>query len=274
MMLLEILAVGALGLIVGSYLNVVILRLNTGRSTNGRSGCMSCAAQLRWYELLPVISFMALKGRCRTCGSALLQQYWMVELATAVLFGLVVLQGADAWTTCVTLAFVATLVVITAYDMRHTIIPDTMMRLAALFALVVHVPRVMGLPPVMVGAYAGEVILAAVVVAMPLFILWGVSRGAWMGFGDVKLALIFGAFLGMYDGLTALMLGFITGACIGVALIGARKVVSTRALSWLPQHLTIKSEIPFAPFLVLGFLLVLLGDADVLVAIDSLLTVP
>ena len=271
MMLLEILAVGAFGLIVGSYLNVVILRLHTGRSTNGRSGCMSCTTQLRWYELLPVVSFMALRGLCRTCGSALLQQYWLFDLGTAILFALVWMQQLDWWTTIDALAFICVLVVIVVYDIRHTIIPNSMVYSAGVLALVLHIPQLYTLTLTESTLYVAAIITAAVVTSAPLLILWGISRGAWMGFGDVKLALVFGAFLGMYDGLMALMVGFIVGACVGLVLLGMQKVVRAGTLSWLPRRLTIKSEIPFAPFLIIGFLLVFLWKVDVLAFVSNLL---
>lgn len=261
---------GLFGLIVGSYLNVLILRLHTGQSTSGRSGCMSCATQLKWYELLPVVSFMVLRGRCRTCGSALLQQYWLVELGTAILFALVWIQQWDWWTTLLTLALMCTLVVIATYDMRHTIIPNGAVYAAGALAIMMHIPQLYSLAFSESAMYLGSVVIATAVTAAPLLILWGISRGSWMGFGDVKLAAVFGIFLGMYDGLMALMLGFIVGACIGLILLGLQRVVRISTLSWLHHRLTIKSEIPFAPFLIVGFLLVLFWDVDFIALVAHL----
>lgn len=270
-MYIEIIAVGALGLIVGSYLNVYILRLHTGKSTTGRSGCMSCAIQLRWYELLPVVSYVALRGRCRSCGSAFSMQYWMVEALTAVLFMLVWIQYASIWTTAILLALMSVLVVILVYDIRHTIIPNETVYAAALLACALHIPAlaVVQVPQALV--YIVSSVFAAVVVASPLFFLWAVSRGTWMGFGDVKLSLVFGIALGIYEGLMSLMVGFVIGACVGVMLMYAPKVIRALGLGNVHNTLTMKSEVPFAPFLITGFVLVVLGHVDIIALIEMAL---
>ena len=112
------------GLIIGSFLNVIILRLHTGQSSSGRSGCMSCGAQLSWTELVPVFSFFALRGRCKTCGSSISHQYWIVEVLTAVLFALIASQNFGLLISAFYVVVASLLVVIGAYDLRHTIIPN------------------------------------------------------------------------------------------------------------------------------------------------------
>lgn len=231
------------GLIIGSFLNVVILRYNTGRSLGGRSACFSCGVKLRWAELLPVISFLGLRGRCRSCRSPISWQYPLVELATGCLFTLLYLAVPLGSWWLLGLLFVASacLVVITVYDFYHQIIPDLFV-----FTLIVT-----GLvyPLILPGSFVINLLWSlwgGFFMALPLFLLWLVSSGRWMGFGDIKLALGLGFFLGLSGGLSALLLAFFLGAGVGVLLIAWSKRRHKRAY-------TLKSEIPFAPFLILAF---------------------
>lgn len=267
----EVVLVALFGLIIGSFLNVLILRLNTGRSTSGRSGCMSCGSQLVWTDLIPIVSFFALRGRCRNCKSAISHQYWIVELSTAVLFVLVWLQGLNALYTGLSFILVALLVAITAYDIRHTIIPNKLVYPFVALTFLANIPMLGTATPAELPLHFALVLASGLITALPLFLLWLASRGMWMGLGDAKLALGFGFALGIYGGLTAVMLGFITGAVIGVLLIAVAKVIKRVPLSPTGATLTMKSEIPFAPFLILGFLLVFLFDADLLLIVGAFL---
>jgi len=123
------------GLIIGSFLNVVILRLNTQKTFGGRSACMSCQNKLNWHDLIPVFSFLGLKGRCKNCKTKISMQYPLVELGTGLIFGLLFLKFKDIffWDTLsfsFTYAYYAImfslLVVIAVYDLRHKIIPDSL----------------------------------------------------------------------------------------------------------------------------------------------------
>ena len=122
-----------LGLIIGSFLNVVILRLNTDRSFGGRSGCMTCQKKLTWYELIPVFSFLGLRGRCKNCKTKISIQYPLVELLTGIIFGTLFLKFQDvffldtlmfSFTYAFYVSVFSLLVVISIYDFRHKIIPD------------------------------------------------------------------------------------------------------------------------------------------------------
>jgi len=273
MMLFEFFVIGILGLIIGSFLNVYILRLHTGRSTAGRSGCMSCGAKLSWSELIPVVSFFSLGGRCKACGSTISHQYWIVELTTAAMFVLVWAQGYMLLPAVFAMVLMAMLIVIAVYDLKHTIIPNKVVYAFIVLAFLTNIP-ILGTTGFL--DMAGTLIVAVVsgaLVATPLFLLWLVSKGAWMGFGDVKLSLGFGLVLGIYEGLTAIMLGFILGAVIGLVLLyGPRlmkKVMKDSSLSYAASRFTMSSEVPFAPFLILGFILVFLFDVDVLQIVGS-----
>lgn len=255
---LSFLFIFCLGAIVGSFLNVVILRYNTGRTVAGRSGCAQCGAQLRWFELIPVFSFLIQKGKCRTCGSKISWQYPLVELLTAVLFVLsYVTFGVENIVGLVT-SFViwSLLVVILVYDIHHKIIPNAFvyafiaLSFGALFVTSTWIPT-FELPTLMN-------VLAGPLIAFPFAFLWFVSGGRWMGFGDAKLSLGIGWILGITGGISAVFFAFWIGAVVSVALVCVEYLRHShaRALSGAHGRFTMKSEVPFAPFLILGFALV------------------
>ncbi len=235
-----------LGLIIGSFLNVVILRYNTQKSFGGRSMCLSCQSKLCWYELIPLFSFFTLKGRCRSCKTKISIQYPLVELATGIVFASLLLkfQGFFFFDTVSFLALYAyyalmfsLLLVIAIYDLRHKIIPDGLAFIFGMFALggmfffksyefFPHLP-------------SGADFLSGVFVAAPFAALWFFSKGAWMGLGDAKLALGLGWLLGLSLTLSGLVIAFWSGAIVGLIMIAFKKQ-------------TMRSEIPFAPFLVFG----------------------
>lgn len=241
-----------LGLIAGSFLNVVILRHNTGRTLSGRSGCFSCGNKLSWYELFPVLSFLIQKGRCRACRAKISWQYPLVEVGTALLFALIYWQVGWQVGLLTILGLLACLtIVIAVYDFRHKIIPDTFS--VAIIAL--------GLIKIIFLDKGWWGLTGVLALSLPLFLLWLFSRGEWLGFGDVKLTAGLGLFLDWREGLNVLLLACWLGAIIGLFLIAWGK---TR-LWQKGKSYTMKSEVPFAPFLLLGFWLVFLFSINVLV---------
>lgn len=243
------------GLIIGSFLNVVICRYNTQRTFGGRSACMACQNKLCWYELIPLISFFALKGRCRNCKTKISIQYPLVELAMAVIFSLLFLKFQDlfqinalvfAFTFAYYAAMFSLLMVIAVYDLRHKIIPDT---LALIFGFLAFIGMFFfsnfGFYPHFPSVWE---FLAGVFVALPFALVWLVSRGKWMGLGDAKLAIGLGWLLGLSRVLSGAVVAFWSGAIIGLILLAFSK-----------KH-GMKSEIPFAPFLVLGALVAFLFE--------------
>ncbi|MBI5045969.1 MAG: prepilin peptidase [Candidatus Niyogibacteria bacterium] len=242
-----------LGLIVGSFLNVVILRLNTGESAmTGRSRCFSCGAQLQWFDLVPLLSFLWLRGKCRTCGSRISCQYPLVELSTGLVFYAIYFKWMvfaanfsgvmGAMFFLWGFAFWSIFLVSAVYDLRHKILPDQNTYLLIIIALlgIIIFDRERLWPSVAIGG------------ALFLFFagLWFISRGRWMGFGDAKLFFGAGLFLGWPQALLALFFSFWIGAIISIAVALWRK------------KLNLKSEIPFAPFIFLGsFIAFLWGDA-------------
>lgn len=255
-----------LGTIIGSFLNVVILRFNTGQSIFGpreRSRCFSCGKQLAWWELVPVVSFFLLRGRCSVCKSRISWQYPAVELITGCVFVLLAARllfpsgpfSAGAFLYGAAIASV--LIVITFYDLKHKIIPN-----AFVYSfIVVALARVF----FMTGSFvipSVATLLSLDVLAGPIFyaafgLLWLVSRGRWIGFGDAKLVLGIGFLLGAAQGLSALVLAFWIGALVGIVLLvfrvlAQKNIVPLARLPLSLRNLTMKSEIPFAPFLILG----------------------
>lgn len=239
---------GAFGLIVGSFLNVLILRFGK-RGLGGRSACMHCGRMLSWYEMVPVLSWVLLGGKCRTCKARISLQYPLVEALTGVLFAVI---GGSELTLSVQIsgyAMTALLIAIAVYDLRHTIIPDQWVYSFAALALI---SQLLFAPQ---DASVLLILLSGPLVAAPLFALWFFSRGAWMGFGDVKLALGMGWLLGGLFGITAVFLAFVIGAVVSVPLLllssdwwkGFTPTPISRRLVW---GFTMKSEIPFGPFLV------------------------
>lgn len=248
-----------LGLIIGSFLNVVIFRFNTERSFGGRSGCMTCQNQLSWYELIPVLSFLVLRGRCKKCRSRISSQYPIVELAAGLIFAGLFLKFQNvffldplvfSFTYAYYAAFFSLLLVIAAYDFRHKIIPDTL-------SLAVGVLGFIGLfffDTYGLSAQAGFYphfpslmeFLSGFLLTIPFALFWLISRGTWMGLGDAKLAIGLGWVLGPARVLSGAVAAFWIGALGGLALV----IFSKRY--------GMKSEIPFAPYLVLGAILAFL----------------
>jgi len=252
------------GAIIGSFLNVVIYRLHTGKSVNGHSHCLSCGTGLRWYELVPMLSYLVLRGHCRTCAAWIPVRYLLVELLTAGLFVLVWHIFNDSLVLLVLHAvLVSVLVVILVYDLRHMIIPDVMVVALTSVALVYLAYGFFG------GGMTGEEVVVHIISAAgaALFFaaFWLVSGGRWMGLGDAKLALPLGMFLGVSGAFSMVVFSFWIGAVVSVILLLLQNVyqAGTTRLPFSSTPLRMKSEIPFAPFLILGFLLTYLFHVDI-----------
>lgn len=262
-----------LGFILGSFINVVILRFNSGKTITGRSQCFSCGKKLHWYELIPVISFVWLRGRCSQCKSEISIQYPLVELSSGMIFLILYAKffpsGIFGSFLMYNLAFFIlsailwlSLVIIFVYDMRHKIIPDLFSVLFFLSAL-----SISSLATYVDGNY--RLILnhgiAALVLGTFFFLLWFFSNGKAMGFGDVKLSLGIGMYLGIASGLSAIAYAFWIGALYAIGKIGYQKIkiMGTNQLSSGEIALTMKSEVPFAPFLIIGTWLAFLLGSDI-----------
>lgn len=244
-----------LGLIIGSFLNVVLLR-HGARAITGRSGCMSCGRQLKWYDMVPVLSWVFLRGKCRQCHSRISFQYPFVEASNAALFGFIAATPISFPLQLVSCVIASLLLIIAVYDVRHTIIPDSWVYLFAFFAFAFSF---------LVAFEQGQLdwmslVFSGPLCALPFAILWFVSRGTWMGLGDAKLALGIGWLLGLEAGVYAIFLAFIIGALISVCvllplpyLLG---VIRRHRLGERARSFTMKSEVAFGPFLISATLFV------------------
>jgi leader peptidase (prepilin peptidase) / N-methyltransferase len=249
------------GTLIGSFLNVVLLRFESGRSLGGRSQCLSCGETLSAIHLVPLLSFLLLRGRCHFCTGRISFQYPLVEALTGLLFLSVYFLHLSAWGTAWMLSLIPLLVLIAVYDLRHTLIPNAFVYPLIVLALLPSAVEAW----VLSSAEPLSFLIGGPLLALPLFALWFFSRGAWMGLGDVKLAAGIGFALGLERGVVALLLSFWSGALVGILLLFIPRVVRFILSSPLfsrGNHFTMKSEIPFAPFLIFGFLAVLLGGLD------------
>lgn len=260
--LLQAIAFG-FGVIIGSFLNVLVYRLHTGKSLAGHSHCLSCGTQLRWYELFPLLSYLALRARCRTCGCYIPVRYFLVEFATGALFVWTVTYTLDLLSVLFIWSIVSILVVITVYDLRHFIIPDELV--VVLTGLVIIY---VSYQQWSVGFSLVELLydfLASLSGAGFLFLLWFISNGRWIGFGDVKLAIPLGVLVGAPLVFSFIVLSFWVGAAISVFLIGLAYINRGKArLRFAQQQLTMKSAVPFAPFMVASGLIVFFTHFNVL----------
>lgn len=242
------------GLMVGSFLNVLSLRFGFSEARRHRSGCQACGETLRWYELLPVLSYLALRGRCRSCGSKLSLQYPVVELVTGLLFVVSYLASpletlADGVVLAALLAWLSVFVLLTVYDVRHTLVPlpfaFSLLGLAVILrafeALFIAHPS-----PLVDGVFGG------LLLAGFLALLVVVTRGRGMGTGDIYVAGALGILFGVARGIEVLTVAFWLGALFGVSAV-LWNVLSTRFSLQRPgktrRGLTMKSEVPFVPFL-------------------------
>lgn len=258
------------GTMMGSFLNVVLYRMHTGRSVNGRSHCMSCGETLNWYELFPVFSFLFLRARCGHCSARIPLRYIVVEVLTGVAFVLIYSLFALSPLLLVLHGMLAMLlIVITVYDIRHTIIPNELTMLLGVFAVIMLGLRFGG------GGIASVVegISGGLGASLFFYVLWYVSKGRWIGLGDAKLALPLGVIAGGTAAFSMVVLSFWVGAGISLMLLGLQRLLQTGKtfLRFHAPQLTIKSEVPFAPFLILGFLLAYLFHADIFLITSALI---
>jgi prepilin signal peptidase PulO-like enzyme (type II secretory pathway) len=252
------------GIIIGSFLNVVSLRYDTGDSILGRSMCLSCSKELKWFELIPILSFISQFGKCRDCKEKISWQYPLVELFTGIIFLGIFLKFSDLLLVSIQQLIVISvyfmvvfsiLIVIFVYDLKYKIIPNDLVYTFSTLALagIFFDPATFQISiPTLLPFLSGPIFF------LFFFSFWFFSRGTWMGLGDGKLALGIGWLLGLSFGITAIILSFWIGAFISIILM------SIPLLNFKGKRLTMKSEIPFGPFLILGLLLVFFFNINIL----------
>ncbi|MDA1334888.1 MAG: prepilin peptidase [bacterium] len=238
------------GIAIGSFLNVLVLRVNTGVSVRGRSRCFSCLKKLGWHDLVPLFSYVVIRGKCRYCGSGISAQYPLVELAGGIIFVLVALVFPsivseqfvlmDVVQYILAVSFFSLLLAITVYDIRHKIIPDQFSATLFVIAVVTELVYLWSIGSFAPSEWIGDV-LAAIGIFSFFGGIWLISKGEWMGFGDAKLSISLGLFLGFPAIFLAFLIAIWSGAIYGIIMIFARGY-------------KFKTEVPFAPFLATGSL--------------------
>lgn len=233
------------GLTIGSFLNCVIYRLETGDSfLKGRSFCPFCKHKLLWLDLIPIFSFIFLKGKCRYCGKKISWQYPLVEVSLAILslFSFIFFPDLpfSLWKLFYYWLLISFLIIIFVFDLKYFIVLDKI-----IYPLIILV-LLFDFHFLFLKQYATfyNLILSALAAGLFFLIIVLISNGKWMGIGDIKISFFMGLFLGFPNILVALFLSFLIGAIIGIGLILAKKK-------------TLKSEVPFGPFLVIGTLIAL-----------------
>jgi len=235
-----ILIIFIFGLVIGSFLNSVIFRMQAGEQfVWERSRCLKCSTILKIIDLIPILSFFITKGKCRYCGHSISWQYPFVELSAGILFVLYFLKFETVFFSASLLSLIlyssfvllllSCLIVIFVYDLRTSYIPDAVVYLGVAVSIIYLLTNFSLITPFYLLG-----------IAIP-FVLFGslvlISKEKWMGWGDVKLGVFMGLILGFPGIVVALYIAFITGAIVAILLLAANQK-------------TIKSEIAFGPFLV------------------------
>lgn len=232
-----------LGTIIGSFLNVVILRYNTGKTLGGRSMCFTCGSTLKWNNLIPVFSYLLQFGKCAYCRAKISMQYPIVEILTG--FAFLAIAYKVTFVPILFLYFVifSILLVISVYDYRHKIIPDGLVfAFIALSFLRIVIDYSDGR-----GDFSAD-FLSGLLISAFFASLWWISDGRWMGFGDAKLVLGIGWLLPFCQNVSAIILSFFIGSIVGLFAMAVAKTTSViRGRTFVFDR-----EIPFAPFLIIS----------------------
>jgi len=235
------------GLAIGSLLNVIILRFDDLKTIfTVRSHCPKCKKQLAWYELIPFFSYVALWGKCRTCKKDISIQYPLVEVGTAIIFGLLFWKFGLSLEFFFLAAISAILIVIFTYDILYQQIADILIWISLgiwLIWLLIDYFFIHHSTLILLNSLYGGLVLAGL-----LAILVKVSKGKWMGAGDISLGFLLGAMVSYPQVIVATFSTFVLGAIVGLGLIALKKK-------------KMKDAVPFAPFLIAGMWIGLfLGD--------------
>ncbi len=206
---------GVFGLIIGSFLNCLAWRLHTKESLNGRSHCRDCSKMIAWYDNIPLLSFLLLRGRCRHCQAKISWQYPIVEALTGLLFFLAALNHpfnylilARDW------FFISVFIVIFIMDARWYIIQDRVSLPPVIVALAFNLALGFSWLNLLISATIGTGFFLAQFL---------ISRGRWIGGGDIRLGLLLGVCLGWPYIMAAIFLGYCFGAIVGVALLASKR---------------------------------------------------
>ena len=270
-MIIVFIFVFVFGIVLGSFVNALEYRINEKMTMSGRSICPECKHQLVWRDLVPILSWLFLRGKCRYCGKKISVQYPVVELLSGFSLATLVyvfsryaipaeagipdyilnanqlhLLGFLAWFVLVSsLSTVLVLVALHDFKTGYVLSYYTYFGMAATLVLVSFTTSgFLGWPQLLTHIYC------ALGAAAPFAILWAVSRGKWMGAGDIEIAVLLGLVLGWPATIVGLYFAFIVGSIVGLLLVANKKS-------------KLKSEISFGPFLVMGIYFALLFSQQI-----------
>ncbi|OPY56091.1 MAG: Type 4 prepilin-like proteins leader peptide-processing enzyme [Pelotomaculum sp. PtaU1.Bin035] len=230
------------GTAVGSFLNVCIYRMPAGESVvHPPSHCQACRHNLRFFDLIPVLSYLFLKGKCRYCGSRIAWQYPAVEFLTGLLFVLALVKYGITFRALRSIVLFSVIVPATVIDLRHKIIPDKL----NLAGFILGIPLLLESKEVFFSSAAGFLIGGGL-----LFVIALASRGG-MGGGDIKLSAVLGLLLGWKLLLAALFLAFVAGSIAGLTML-------------MLKLARLKEPIPFGPYLAFGAMFATLAGDKVI----------
>lgn len=269
------------GAALGSFISVIANRYNTGLSFwFGRSFCFSCNTLLRKIDMFPILSFIRLRGLCRYCGSKIPHETFFTEIIMGFLSVLAALKSGlfplqfplllatSYWLLTVNYLLLtsifAVILLISVYDLKHLIIPNSFLIVLSAFSLIyVCIFLFPAFDPYFTPEIVKNIFIrlaSIVVVPLPFLILFFISKGRWIGMGDVKYMAVLGLLLGISSGFAAVILSFWIGAAFSIIAIAVNRL--KRHLPNFSNNLTIKSEIPFGPFLSLGIIISLYFNVD------------
>ena len=227
-----------IGLSIGSFLNVVIFRIDNIKTIlYERSHCPRCKKILSWKDLIPFVSFMLLGGKCRYCNEPISRQYSAVELSTAILYAILFCLFGLSWGLVFYLIIFSILIVVFVYDLKHELILEEFVWVAlALTLLGSWYFSGLGIPNILLGGL--------ICGGIPTILVF-VSKEKWMGMGDIKLGFLLGALVGYPQAVFLIFASFVLGSIVGMILMSTKKK-------------GIKDSVPFAPFLILAGLVTLI----------------
>jgi leader peptidase (prepilin peptidase) / N-methyltransferase len=249
-----------LGLVIGSFLNVLVIRVNEEENFNsflkgivmGRSRCLLCHKEIKWYDNIPLLSYLILGGKCRHCKKSISIQYPVIELSTGMIWLLVWLLGGQYWFFgglggyLFTVSTYTLLLGLLVSDLRYMTLPDIFIYPLTIGFLLYRGLEFWGDWKTLVFYF-----ISALGASLFFYIIWAVTRGRGMGFGDVEYAVPMGLMLGFPAVILGLMIAFISGGIIGVLAIFSKQ-----------KKLT--SQIPFGPFLIFGTVVAIIWGKQII----------
>ncbi len=262
------------GTALGSFVTVIANRFNTGLPFfRGRSFCFSCNTKLQKKDLVPLFSFLFLKGRCRYCKSKIPRETLIIEILMGILSVLSALKSGFSVFDFSLLSIInyllltfifATILLIAVYDIKHFIIPDSFLFTLFLFSLFyISLSNFIIQTNIINNIYSLiPFFISSIILTLPFLLIFVISKGRWLGFGDIKYILVLGFLLGFSQGLSAVILAFWIGAAFSLIILSLKYFRLHINLPLLRNNFTIKSEIPFGPFLSIGIIISLYLNAD------------